>query len=199
MISKYRNSSKSIVSILATPFILLGFTPLAVTLLSLPFAILFLLSIIHGNFLFAFFFGVLALMMDAIDGTVAKKCGSVSLFGNYIDAVVDKVIDFILISSFVFYFPVETVITLGCSFLASYAKPRVALVIATDNRDWPGIGERGDKMVILLSGVLLAVFFGVLIMRPVLWLVTTVAVVGFFQRISYARRLIKEKEVFLDR
>ncbi len=196
MISKIGVKSSSIVNAVAKLFVLAGIHPMAVSLIAIPFALVSGFFTFHSSFLPAFFFGLLAVLMDLLDGPVARQSGKCSLFGNYIEGTIDKSVDFILIGSFVFLFPFATVLALGCSFLVSFAKPRVALVIITDNRNWPGIGERGDKMVLLLSGMFLASFypmlFGFETMKFALLLVAIVSIAGLFQRLSYGQKLIKE-------
>ncbi len=198
MISRIRKRAEKTISVLSLPFIACRLPPLAVSLLALFFAFLFAFFVLQANFLAAFLFGFLAVLMDLVDGAVARQQGNASLFGNYLDAIIDKAVDFILIGCFVFLFPLATVLALGCSFLASFAKPRVALVIVTNNRDWPGIGERADKMAVLLIGVLIASFkpavFGFGVIYLTLLAVAAVSLIGVFQRIAYAKKLIMEAQ-----
>ena len=198
MISRVRKKSVGISRLLAKPFVALHIHPTAVSLLAIPLALISAWFVFQLDFLPAFLFAFLALLIDLFDGEVARLSNKVSLFGNYIEGMIDKTVDFILIGSFVFLFPFETVLALGCSFLASFAKPRLALVIITDNRDWSSLGERGDKMAVLLVGLFVAsfipIFFGIETMRLTLCLVAFIALLGVFQRIFYARKLIKDAE-----
>lgn len=198
MISKLKGNGRAIAFLLAKPFVACRAQPLAVSLLALPPALAFAFFIVRQNFLVAFPFGFLAVLVDLFDGEVARRQGKDSLFGNYLEGIIDKAVDFILIGGFVFLFPVPTVLALGCSFLASFAKPRAGLVIITDNRDWPGIGERGDKLALLLLGTLLAAFFPVVLgaetIPATLFLVAAVSFIGLFQRVFYAKKLIGEAE-----
>jgi len=198
LISKVREKSVGISRLLAKPFVVLHIHPTAVSLLAIPLALISAWFVFQLNFLPAFLFAFLAILIDLFDGEVARLSGKVSLFGNYIEGMIDKTVDFILIGSFVFLFPLETALALGCSFLASFAKPRLALVIITDNRDWSGIGERGDKMAVLLAGLFAASFmpilFGLETMELALYLIALIALLGVVQRIFYARKLIKDAE-----
>lgn len=198
MISGLKPGSRKIVCLMAKPFIALKVPPLAISLLGLLFALAFAFFALQGNFLAGFACVLLAAIADAIDGTVARLQKKQSPFGNYIDAVIDKAVDFVIIGSLVFLFPFASALALGLSFLASYAKPRAGLVIVTDNRDWPGIGERGDKIVVLLAGLLLAGFFPVLysfhVLEAALFLVAAVSFIGVVQRLSFAKKLIGEAE-----
>ena len=196
MISRLRKQSDKIAPILAWLFVALKIHPTIVSFLAIPFAFVFMFLVWQYNFVPAFFVGIIAFLIDLVDGNVARKLGKASPFGNYIDAVIDKTVDFIVIASFVFLFPLATVLVLGTSFLVSYAKPRVGLVIMTDNRHWPGIGERGDKMALLLLGLLVSAFvpkiFGFWTMELTLYIVSAISIIGLFQRILYGKKLIEE-------
>jgi len=198
LISRAKEKSRGIAFLLARPFIACGAPPLAVSLLGVPLALAFAFFVLRQDFLAAFPFGFLAVLADLLDGEVARRQKKDSPFGNYLEGTIDKAVDFILIGCFVFLSPLAAVLALGCSFLVSFAKPRVALVIITDNRDWPGIGERGDKLVLLLLGVLLAAFqpnvFGFETITLMLYLVALIAFAGFLQRVSYAKKLIEQAE-----
>ncbi len=198
LISRARKKTVGISRLLAKPFVALHIHPTAVSLLAIPLALISAWFVFKSDFLLSFLFAFLAILIDLFDGEVARVSGKVSLFGNYIEGMIDKTVDFILIGSFVFLFPFETAFALGCSFLASFAKPRLALVIITDNRDWPGLGERGDKMAVLLAGLFAASFmpilFGVETMRLALYLLAFIALIGAIQRIFYAKSLIGDAE-----
>ena len=70
--------------------------------------------------------------------------------GNYFETMIDKFVDFIMLGSLCVFYPLASVLALGTSMISSYAKPRVGLIIVTDNRDWPAIGEHADKLIVLL-------------------------------------------------
>jgi phosphatidylglycerophosphate synthase len=177
---------------------MLGIGPMAVSLLAIPLALAFAFFVWRHDLILALPFGLLAVLMDFIDGALARETGKGSPLGNYMDAMTDKISEFILVGGFVFWFPLETVAALGCSFLASFAKPRAALVIITDNRDWPGIGERGDRMAVLFAGMLASLAVplvsGMETMGLALWVLALVSAIGLFQRMAYARKLIREAE-----
>ena len=196
MISKLRKQSERIAFVLASPFVACRVPPLLVSLLALPFAFLFVFFVWNSNLIAAFFFGLAAVLVVLVDGETARRLNKASLFGNYVEGTIDKAVDFIIIGAFVPLFPIATVLALGSSFLVSFAKPRVALVIVTDNRHWPGIGERGDKLALLLAGTLLAAFisnaFGFPVLEIALLLVAAIALIGMFQRVLYGKKLIEE-------
>jgi len=193
MISKARGKIGFLQRTLAKPFILLGIPPNAVSVLGLILALIGALFVTQQEWLPALIFFILAPTMDLIDGTVAKAQGKTSNWGNYFETMIDKFVDFVMIGSFVFIHPVAAVLALGFSMISSYAKPRVALIIITDNRDWPAIGEHADKLIILLLALLLAAC-GYYYLEQALYLMAIVALIGSLQRMAYAKNLIGEAE-----
>lgn len=195
MLSKLRASTKSIASMLAIPFITLKIHPNIVSMLGLVLALIGAYFVTQENWLLALVFFILAPLMDLIDGAVARGLKVKGNFGNYFETMIDKFVDFVMLSSFVFVpsLAVPVVLALGLSMISSYAKPRVALIIVADNRDWPAIGEHADKLIILLIGLLLAVF-GYNYLEYFLYVIAVISLVGAVQRILYAKKLISDAE-----
>ena len=199
MISKLRGKIGFLQNILAWPFIKLKISPNAISVIGLILAIIGVYFVTQQNWVLAFIFFLLAPTMDLIDGTVARKLNLKSNFGNYFETMIDKMVDFAMLGSFVLLFPVASVLAVGFSALSSYAKPRVALIIITDNHDWPAIGEHADKLVIVLVILLLASFgvtnlFGFNIIELGLYLIALISAIGTIQRMIYAKKLIKKAE-----
>ncbi|HNV01098.1 MAG TPA: CDP-alcohol phosphatidyltransferase family protein [archaeon] len=193
MISKIRKSIKWLQEPLAFPFVLLKINPNWVSVFGLVLALIGAYFVYQQNWLFALVFFILAPIMDLIDGTVAKKLNKSSNWGNYFETMIDKFVDFVILASFVFIYPLASVLALGTSMISSYAKPRVGLIVITDNRDWPAIGEHADKLIILLIGLLLAVL-GYNYLEYFLYFIAIISLIGSIQRMFYAKNLIKEAE-----
>ncbi len=180
-----------------------GVDPNFITFLAIPLAIISACSIATGFYLGAFVFGALAMWMDALDGAVARAADRVTKFGNYFDAMVDKYVEMILYVGFCLANPAQyglfALVAAAGTMLISYAKPRVAIVIPTDNRDWPAIGERADRLAILFLGLLSCAMlgnvhaaFGLNILQITLVVVAAITIAGSIGRITYARGLIDE-------
>jgi phosphatidylglycerophosphate synthase len=199
MISKLRGRISLLQKVLAWPFIKLKISPNIISTIGLVLALIGAYFVYLQNWPLAFVFFLLAPTMDLIDGTVARALNKRSNWGNYFETMIDKFVDFAMLGSFIFVFPLASILALGFSMLSSYAKPRVALIIVTDNRDWPAIGEHADKLVIILI-VLLLVSFGITnivgfsIIEIGLYLIALIAFIGTLQRIVYAKKLIDEAE-----
>lgn len=182
-----------------------GVDPNLVTFSAIPVAAVAAWFIATGFFLGGFLFGALAMAIDGIDGAVARASNRVTKFGNYFDALVDKYVEMIFYAGFCVLNPAEygffALLAAAGTMLVSYAKPRVAIVIPADNRDWPAIGERVDRLLVLFLGLLTCALFGNVALMPgvdviklVLVIVAAVTVMGSVQRIIYGQRLISEFE-----
>ena len=189
---------RRIMNIVSRPLAAFNIHPNLISVAGIVFAIPYVWFVLHHELAYALIFAALAAGMDLFDGSVARLSGKRSNFGNYFETMADKIVDFMLIGVWAIIYPVAGVLALCGSFLASYAKPRVALVIITDNRDWPGIGERPDKMALLLLGIFISIFVpqfrSMPFMEAVLYLIAIVCFVGAMQRIIYAKNLIEEAE-----
>ncbi len=198
MLGKLRPAISSFVNIIAYPFAAAKINPNLFSFCAVPLAIAAAYFMMQQQFYFTFIFSVLAVSIDLFDGAVARLQNKSTLFGNYFETMVDKLVEIILFIGAAFLFPLAAISALGFSLFNSYAKPRVALVIITDNRDWPAIGEHGERMILLLAGILLSIFsvsfLGHQILELLLWSIAVISLAGAFQRIFYAKKLIAEAE-----
>ncbi|MDD3086114.1 MAG: CDP-alcohol phosphatidyltransferase family protein [Candidatus ainarchaeum sp.] len=195
MISRIRGKIGFLQKILAMPFIKLRIDPNLISVLGLILALIGAFFVTQQNWFLALIFFILAPTMDLIDGATARALNKRSNWGNYFETMIDKLVDFAMLGSFAFIpiYSIPAILALGFSSISSYAKPRVGLIIITDNRDWPAIGEHADKLIILLVGLLLAVL-GFNYLEYFLYLIALISAIGSVQRIIYARGLIKEAE-----
>jgi len=195
MISKVRGSIKPLSEALAWPFIALRVDPNVVSFIGLVLAVIGAYFVTQQNWVLALIFFILAPAMDLVDGAVARALNKRSNWGNYFETMIDKFVDFAMLGSFVFVpgLQIAAVLALGFSAISSYAKPRVALIIISDNHDWPAIGEHADKLVIVLVALLLAAF-NLNYIVYFLYLIAIISAIGSVQRMIYAKKLIKIAE-----
>ncbi len=198
LIGKFRPAISQFVNIAAYPFAAMKINPNLFSVAAVPFAIAGAYFLSQQQFYFAFLFSILAVSIDLFDGAVARLQDKSTLFGNYFETMVDKIVEIILFIGAAFLHPLAAICALGFSMLASYAKPRAALVIIADNRDWPAIGEHSERMLLLILGILLSVFsvqaLQMNILEIFLWVIAVVALIGSVQRVLYAKKLIAEAE-----
>jgi len=180
------------------PIAATGVSPNAMCALSLPLAAIAAFFIYAQNWPWALGFMLASIVIDNIDGAVARAQKTVSKWGSYWDVMVDKHVEMIIYLGFVPAHPVLAFLAATLTMLNSYAKPSAALRIPLGNADWPAIGERADRLIVLLAGVLTAIYypvlFGISTIQITLCLVTTVCVIGDVQRMRFAKKLIRNYE-----
>jgi len=175
---------------MARPLVALGVHPNWITLAAIPLSTASAWVLYQGEGRWALLLALLAAAMDFLDGEVARLQNRTTAFGNYLEAVVDRWVDGILLVGFIPTYPLAAGLGLILSSLVSYSKARLGLVMPTDNSDWPGWGDRSDRMILLLG----AVAFGPasLWSRLLLWILVLISLVGCVQRVQHARRQIDQ-------
>ena len=194
---KFRNKTKNLFLQITKPLAILPITPNQFTFLSIPLAIVAAFFIINRQFWLALLFMILSVSVDLLDGSFAENKKMRTPFGNYFDSIAEKTVESIFYIGFAFVIPLPALLAYIGSMLESLAKPRAAMVIITEEHDWPNIGERGDRLLLLIFGVLAsAIFpsFQMVILTPVFFVIFVFTMIGFVQRIFYARRLILKAE-----
>lgn len=182
----------------AEPLARAGVPPLLISLAGLPMALYGGWLLLHGHVFWAVVWSTAGSLTDFLDGAVARLQNRSSAVGNYLEAVIDKAIEMILLLSLAHLYPLPAAFALCASFLVSYAKPRVALVLITDNRDWPGWADHADRMAWVIVAMATCAVPWPLMGQPVpallLWALAGVALVGAAQRLRYGMALIAEAE-----
>lgn len=137
--------------------------------------------------------------VDLIDGCVARGLEKTSKFGSYWDAMIDRYVDCLLYLGFVLAgYEVEAFLATTGTVLTSYAKPRTAMTVAIYAQDWPTIGERAERFLLLLVGLLIALRWpqvaGIDTIAVMLWMTAIMTHVGAVQRVVMTRRLVRDEE-----
>lgn len=184
---------------IARGFIRLRISPNGVSLLAFFFACL--AAVLLTLYQWVLVYGILVFVagvLDGVDGEVARQTNRVSLTGGFLDSMLDRVADIVLLLPFLWLptpFPqwgpswwwVTSAIT--GALLVSYARSRAqaAGVIDTD----VGLAARSERMFILVVTSLLAIVY-----PPALYLgLILVAVLSHLTvvyRILYYRRQLQE-------
>lgn len=165
------------------------------TFLAIPLSGVAAYFLATENYLYGLIFVIFSILIDLLDGSFAEAKKQKSFFGNYWDALVDKMVEATIYFGLAFNYPLLAFLCFSTTMLNSYAKPRVALVIETDNHDWPAIGDRADRLLLLIIGLLIANFITIQnidIVQITLGIITIITFFGFIQRILYAKKLIKK-------
>jgi len=140
-------------------FILLGFTPNAISFLSLFFGILTGVALAFGHFGSGGFFCTLCSLLDSVDGMVARKTGKASDSGEVVDAAVDRFVEFFFFAGLIVYYhnvPWLVILTLSAllgSFMVSYSTAKAEALQVKPPR---GSMRRTERAVYLTLGAVLA-------------------------------------------
>lgn len=178
-------------------------SPNVVTFVALLLAVPAAWAIAQQHYGWAILWIALSGTTDLIDGCLARAQQRTSRFGSYWDAMVDRYVDCVLYTGFLLDgFVLEAFLATVGTVLTSYAKPRTAMTVEIYRQDWPTIGERTERFVLLLAGLALAsvkpTIGGVSTIGLMLWLTVVMTHVGAIQRILYTRRRVQEEDAVDD-
>lgn len=152
MITQHRNKLEPFTEIVSKPFMYLH--PNIISLLGLVPPVLFCYFVFIDNYLFASI-AFLGLGFDFVDGTVARKRGLVSKFGELLDASLDRVTDFMMFAIFglVGIVKIELVLlVILLSYLISYIRSKAELASKATIKLNVGIIERPERLALLGLG-----------------------------------------------
>jgi archaetidylinositol phosphate synthase len=138
-------------------------SPMLFSFLGLFFSFLsafFYINALNSNFylLLATFFFLLSGFFDAIDGAVARASKKTTLFGAYIDSILDRYVDIIIGISFIigklcsFFWGLFYIIG---ALMVSYTRARAESIGI--NLGGIGFAERGERIIFLLFFSLIAI------------------------------------------
>jgi CDP-diacylglycerol--glycerol-3-phosphate 3-phosphatidyltransferase len=124
---------------------------------------------------------------DILDGALARASGQVSPFGAFLDSVLDRYSDLLVLAGLVFLFmrvgrAVDVAATLGAlvgTVMVSYTRAR-AESIGVECK--VGVMERGERLLVLIAGALAD------LLVPAIWVVAVGANVTAVHRIWFTRR-----------
>jgi CDP-diacylglycerol--glycerol-3-phosphate 3-phosphatidyltransferase len=163
-----------------------GLTPNAITLLGLAGTTVGAYIISQGKMTTGGIILLLSVLVDALDGTMARLRGESSDFGGFVDSVSDRYAEFITFGGLLYYFLTQenylgvmvTFLATAGSVLVSYVKARAEGLGFTAK---VGILTRVERYIVLIP---------LLIFNQPFIAVAVIALLGnitAFQRIAYVR------------
>ena len=163
-----------------------GLTPNAITLLGLAGTTVGAYIISQGKMTIGGIVLLLSVLVDALDGTMARLRGESSDFGGFVDSVSDRYAEFITFGGLIYFFLSQenhagvmvTFLATAGSVLVSYVKARAEGLGFTAK---VGILTRVERYFVLIP---------LLIINQPFWAVALIALLGnitAFQRIAYVR------------
>jgi len=179
-------------------------TPNQWTVLSLIPAIASAYFLATGWFLSAAALFFAASFLDLVDGSVARVTGKASRFGAYLDTIVDRYVEALIVLALLFvalpdpnfFIPITAWIFLYIfgAMMTTYAKAaaKEKEIVKEGQELKGGILERAERLIILFAGILLAsVNVGYLSIAVIV--LAVLANISALQRIWLAAKMAKNK------
>jgi len=131
---------------------------------------------------------------DALDGVIARLYGRVTVFGGFLDSMLDRYADALVLAGIVlggFADPFWGFLALIGSLLVSYSRARAEA--AGVKMETVGLAERAERILIIFVASFLTLVWGVALW----WSVVLLAIITnltVLQRVVYFRRALRKKE-----
>lgn len=175
-----------------------GLSPNQWTLLTLVPTIIALYFLVKEAFLFAAVFFIVAAFVDLIDGSVARVMGKVTKLGAYLDTIIDRYVEGIILFGLLFAsLPGFIIPVYGWIFLfffggmmTTYAKSAAKEKDLVEKELNGGLLERAERLFLLFIGILLAAYTP-LFLTVVIALLAVLSNISALQRIWKATRVSK--------
>jgi soluble lytic murein transglycosylase len=152
-------------------------------------------AFISGHVRGAGFLLLLAGLCDLLDGSLARASGQVTAFGAFLDSVIDRYSDLIVLLGIVVLFArtpnargaLVAMAGLVGSVMVSYTKARAESIGVECN---VGVMERPERIICLVAGAVLD------LLEPALWVLAVLSNLTAVQRILFTRRVMTESAVW---
>jgi len=175
----------------------LGISPNFLSFSGLVLAIITALWIVFTkDFLIAGILLIVIALIDVIDGTLARVSRKVTKFGSYLDAMLDRYVEGIILFAVAYStgFWILAFIVLCGAVCTSYAKARAAIEIRINNVDWPEFFERAERGSIFILGLILQglIKSDIYYQNFIFWALVILAIVS---HITVIQRMIRAKNL----
>jgi phosphatidylglycerophosphate synthase len=173
------------------------------TIVSLIPAVLAAYFLAKDQFLEAAALFIIASFLDLVDGSVARARGMSTKFGAYLDTIVDRYVEALIVLALLFvslpnagfFFPMQFWILLYLfgAMMTTYAKAAAKeKEIAGEGSELKGgILERAERLIILFVGIV-AAYFSPIYLSYAIVLLAVLSNFSALQRIWIARRMAKK-------
>ena len=177
----------------------IGLTPNHVSALGIMFAVFSALAYVlaHSHQLIlvaAPIFLLISGFCDALDGAIARIHGETTIFGKFLDSILDRIADAVILFGIIVGGLCDWrwgIIALIGSLMVSYARARAEALGA--EMEAIGVAERPERLIILA----VASFFSVVWLEALYWAVIILALLTsltVLQRVLYFLRASKNRE-----
>ncbi|MGH9360085.1 MAG: CDP-alcohol phosphatidyltransferase family protein [Candidatus Acidiferrales bacterium] len=168
-------------------FVRRGINPNILTVVGLSINVVAAYLFAAGYFQWAGFTIILAAIFDLTDGPVARISRRVTPFGGFLDSVLDRYSDFLLLVGLLvfysradrFWYVVLVAVCMIGAVMTSYSRARAENVIQSCK---VGFMERPERIVLLIIGALFNR------MAPVLWVIVVFSNLAVLHRVVHTYR-----------
>jgi phosphatidylglycerophosphate synthase len=177
--------------------------PNAWTIVALVPAILAFWSLANEQFIYAAAWFIIAGFIDMVDGAVARVTGRATKLGAYLDTIIDRYVEAIIIFGLLFAslpaFPLGGVsvpvyawifLLFFGAMMTTYSKSSAKEKELVEKELRGGLLERAERLIILFIGILLAAF-NPLYLTYIIALLAVLTNITALQRIWIARKAVR--------
>jgi soluble lytic murein transglycosylase len=192
MLSRYRTTARMWSDPLGRALFRLHLRPNHLTVMGLVVSLVAAAAFVMGHIRLGGVLVIVAGLFDFADGSLARASGQVTPFGGFLDSVIDRYSDLVVLLGIVVFFAglphmrgaVAAMAALVGSLMVSYTKARAESIGVECN---VGFMERPERMICLIAGAIFDV------LEPALWVLAILANVTAVHRILFTRRMTVEK------
>jgi len=168
-----------------------GISPNALTLIGFGLTLIVAAILANGQLLWGGLLLIAAALFDTLDGAVARHAGKTSVFGAFLDSVMDRFSEAVTLIALIYYYSGQSdtrvpvvllAVTLVGSLMVSYTRARAEAVNIECKE---GFFQRTERIVVLIIGLVTGW------MLPVLWILAILTNVTAVQRIYDVYRKTK--------
>ena len=193
MLSHYKTPLSRLGDPVARALLRARVRPNHLTVVGLGVSIVAACAIAQGRLRLAAVLLAAAGLCDLFDGALARLANRVSAFGAFLDSVVDRYSDLMVLLGVVLYYEqladtpgvCVTLVSIVGTIMVSYTKARAQSIGVTCEI---GLMERPERLIVLIAGALFNLLTPAMILLAVLTNLTAL------QRILYTRRVSAARE-----
>ncbi|OGL16866.1 MAG: hypothetical protein A3F92_16610 [Candidatus Rokubacteria bacterium RIFCSPLOWO2_12_FULL_71_22] len=194
MLGRYREPARAWSDPVGRALFRLRLRPNHLTLLGLGVSVLAAAAFCAAHIRTAGALLIVAGLCDFFDGSLARASGQVTAFGAFLDSVIDRYSDLVVLLGIVVLFArmphtrgaIVAMAGLIGSMMVSYTKARAESIGVTCT---VGLMERPERMICLIAGALLG------LLEPALWVLAVLSNLTALQRIAFTWRAARDAAV----
>lgn len=193
MLSRYRESIRLWTDPVGRILVRLRLRPNHLTVCGLGASLLTAAAFASGRPRIAGVLLAMSGLFDYFDGTVARASGHVTPFGAFLDSVIDRYSDLVVLLGVVLFFAhasqwravAITMVALVGSVMVSYTKARAESIGVACN---VGLMERPERIICLIAGAMFDM------LEPAMWILALLTNATAVHRIAFTRQAARAIE-----